>query len=190
MSSSDIVWRTNPYTGKSTWTSGDWGGAGWSNGKFTRPGQSADFSGSTDNLTALDKTFRNHDERYQKAQDAYESSSRTDADKAAYWDKLIQADKDMLREMSDLRKSGELGDPPGELTPASPDYAAAAQASLAFWLVLKEREKSRDVLADPRRQYEDGSTLGVRTLARQSQPKANLSIVFFKDEVHYGLDNF
>ena len=150
MSSSGVVWRTNPYTGKSTWTSGNWGGGGWSNGEFTPPGQTPDFTGPTQGK--LDETFRNHDKKYEDAKIDYEKSSRTDADKVAYWDKLIQADKDMLREMSDLRKSGQLGNPPGVNTPASPDYAAAAQASLAFWQVLKEREKSRDVQADPRRQ--------------------------------------
>jgi hypothetical protein len=32
MSENAVVYRTNPYTGKSTWTYGNWGGGGWSNG--------------------------------------------------------------------------------------------------------------------------------------------------------------
>lgn len=86
MSQPAIVWRTNDSTGIRTWTYGNWGGGGWSNGEFTPPGQSPDFRGSIENLTELDKTFRSHDQNYQLAQDAYKLSPRSDADKAAYWD--------------------------------------------------------------------------------------------------------
>ena len=33
-----VVWRTNPYTGEYTWTYGNWGGKGWSDGLFTHQG--------------------------------------------------------------------------------------------------------------------------------------------------------
>jgi len=113
MSQPAIVWRTNDITGIRTWTYGNWGGAGWSNGKFTPREESPNFAGPV--ISKLDETFRSHDESYQKAQDAYESSPRTDADKAAYWDAIIQADRDMLKAIEVLRRNGDLGNPASEL---------------------------------------------------------------------------
>ena len=156
MSEASVVYRTNPYTGKRTWTYGNWGGAGWSNGEFTPLGQSPDWTGETG--SKLDEVFRDHDRVYEDAKVAWEAGGGTDTDKVAYWDAIIRADKDMLKGIDDLRKNGELGNPPG-IGPVSPDYVAAAQASAAFSLVLKERERSRDRLADPRRLYEDGEWL-------------------------------
>lgn len=144
-----VVWRINPHTGARTWTYGDFGGAGWSGGEFTEPGKPPKLAGP--GLSKLDLTFRSHDEAYSKAEIAYAKSKQTDADKTAYWKAIIQADKAMIKNIDTLRKSGDLGNPPSELQEASDDYSAAGQAQTIFAiLVLPEREKSRDLLADPR----------------------------------------
>jgi hypothetical protein len=153
-----VVWRINPRTGVRTWTYGKWGGAGWSNGKFTPPGTAPDWTGDTD--SKLDEVFRSHDRQYEDAKKAYTKSKQTDADKTAYWNAIIQADKAMIKNIDTLRKSGDLGNPPSELQEASDDYSAAGQAQTIFAiLVLPEREKSRDLLADPRQLYEEEKVL-------------------------------
>ena len=169
MSGTTVVYRTNPYTGKSTWTYGNWGGGGWSAGEFTPPGQEPDWNVRSE--SSLDEVFRSHDRAYEDAKKAWEAGSGADVDKVAYWDAIIQADRDMLKGIDDLRKSGELGNPPG-IGPVSSDYVAATQATAAFLLVLKERELSRDRLADPRRLYEDGEWLA------PSDPRTLMEIEF------------
>jgi len=154
MSQPMIIWRTNPYTGKRTWTYGDWGGAGWSGGAFTPPGQEPDWRAPT--RSKLDEVFKKHDRIYSDAEKYYEKSSKTDSEKTDYWNKIINADKDMLKEVQDLRKNGDLGNGPG-IAPESPDYAAGREVIIAFgWAVIPQRELSRDMLVDPSRLYLEG----------------------------------
>jgi hypothetical protein len=104
----------------------------------------------------LDSVFKNHDRAYQEAEDAYKTSNKSNTDRIDYWNRIIKADKEMLKGIQDLRKNGELGKPVG-IAPESSDYGAGRDATIIFrWKVLPERELSRDRLADPRRLYEEG----------------------------------
>ena len=79
---------------------GNWGGPGWADGHFLEPGEAINWNGSA--IDAVDETFRDHDHDYSNAENKYEASSKSFADKQQYWEDIIKADNrclDTLRPM-------------------------------------------------------------------------------------------
>lgn len=126
---SQIIWRGT------TWTYGNWGGKGWSAGQFTPKGEKVDRD--VEAQDDLDQVFKDHDINYEDAEERWKESPQSREDRRNYWNDIIAADEQMIRDIRELRDSGALGEPPSmssELTyqEASPAWYAAQQAQLAF----------------------------------------------------------
>ena len=116
----DVVWRNG------IWTYGNWGGKGWSGGKFTAPNEPVPRG--IDGLDSLDRVFRLHDIAYENLQDDWDTSAKTEADCHRYYDALYQADTQMVVAIDALRSFGALG----ERTTSNGSYFAANQATVVF----------------------------------------------------------
>ncbi|PUE30394.1 hypothetical protein B9Z39_02460 [Limnohabitans sp. JirII-29] len=135
-----VQWQNNPYSDGAidntigTWTYGNWGGQGWSGGKFLKPGERPDFEnvlGKND----LDNIFKIHDKSYWDIQQAWETSGKTSADIAQYWQSTMAADNAMRESIKELKLNNGWGDTP--LGSDVPDFNmanAALQAERAFAL--------------------------------------------------------
>ncbi|PTD96445.1 calcium-binding protein [Pseudothauera lacus] len=159
MSEARIVWQRNPE-GARTWTYGYWGGGGWSNGQFTSESQSVDPSGPV--ADQLDQQFKDHDLAYDSAIRAWKSSDQTLTAIHNFWDAIIAADRAMLDGIHDLRRNGDLGNPPG-LGSTSETYIAAKDAAQAFdTLMVPANEAARASNLSPDRLGDVSSLTGNR----------------------------
>lgn len=142
-----IIWRTNPHTGGSVWTYGDYGGPGWTAGEFTPPGTSPKIGRRP--ADKLDAAFFDHDEAYVARDEAWKNSAKTPADINAYWDAKRAADLAMIGQINALLKSGEYGDP-ADMGPKSDGFRAGMQAGTLFGLIMlnEDRTNTRNLNPD------------------------------------------
>jgi hypothetical protein len=78
---------------------GNWGGAGWCDGRNVVYGDTIDWRGKA--VDSVDAAFRTHDKAYNDLKDAYGASDKSGEAIAEYWRATINADQDLLRNLTD-----------------------------------------------------------------------------------------